>query len=159
MLRIFKSPAFRDPQLGEFGRSRGYWRGKLELGGRIVPLALVGGRSEPDAQALQLARTVPSSFTTAWRPPVAAALFEHYQPYAQALAAGEALEPSTPIPSIGAPEDVWLHTVLAFVTVAPVDRELAIEFGFTTAWDEEHTLGVRFQNGELLELNGSVLAP
>jgi hypothetical protein len=158
MLSFFKSPTFRDPQLGEFERSRGHWRGLLELGGKTVPLALVGGRSEPDTQALQLARTVSPHFP-AWRPTIAEALFEHYQPYAEAVATGEAPPPSTPLPRIGAPSDVWPHTALVFVSVTPIDRVLAVEFGFTTAWDEEHILGARFQGGKLLELNGSVLPP
>ncbi len=158
MLSFFKSPVFRDSQLGEFVRSRGHWRGKLELGGSTVLFVLAGGRSEPDAQALQLARTVSPHFP-AWRPIIAEALFEHYQPYAEALAAGEAPEPSTTLPRIGAPSEVWPHAVLVFVSVAPIDRALVVEFGFTTAWDEEHTLGARFQGGKLLELNGSVLPP
>ena len=139
-------------------RSRGHWRRKLELGGSTVPFVLAGGRSEPDAQAPQLARTVSSHFP-AWRPTIAEVLFEHYQPYAEAVASGEAPEPSTPLPRIGAPSDVWPHAVLVFVAVTPIDRALAIEFGFTTAWGEEHTLGARFQGGKLLELNGSVLPP
>jgi hypothetical protein len=158
MLSFFKSPAFRDPQLGAFVRSRGHWRGELALGGSTVPFVLAGGRSEPDVQALQLARTVSSHFP-AWRAAIAEALFEHYQPYAEAVAAGEAPEPNTPLPRIGAPSDVWPHAVLVFVSVTPIDRALAIEFGFATAWDEEHTLGARFQGGKLLELNGSVLPP
>src|SRR5574343_1524535 len=154
MLSFFKSPVFRDSQLGEFVRSRGHWRGKLELGGSTVLFVLAGGRSEPDAQALQLARTVSPHFP-AWRPIIAEALFEHYQPYAEALAAGEAPEPSTTLPRIGVPSEVWPHAVLVFVSVAPIDRALVVEFGFTTAWDEEHTLGARFTGGKLLELNGS----
>lgn len=158
MLNFFKPPVFHDPQLGEFVRSRGRWRGQLDLSGIIVPLFLVGGRSQPDAQALQLAQTVLTSFS-AWRPAMAEALFDHYQPYAEAGADGEAPEPGTPLPRITTPDGVWPHTTLVFVSVAPVERLLTIEFGFTTAWDDEHTLGARFQRGQLLELNGSVLPP
>lgn len=39
------------------------------------------------------------------------------------------------------------------------DEHGAIEWGLAVAWDEEHTLGARFEGGELVELNGSVLAP
>jgi hypothetical protein len=158
MLSFFKSPVYRDPQLGEFERARGHWRGTLELAGSMVPLILVGGRSEPDAHALQLARTVSAHFST-WRPIIVEALFEHYQPYSEAVATGESPEPTTALPRIGAPADVWPHVVLTFVSVAPIDHVIGIEFGLTTAWDEEHTLGARFQNGKLLELNGSVLPP
>lgn len=158
MLNFFKPRAFQSPELGEFTRSRGHWRGRLTLGGSAVPLVLVGGRSQPDPVALQLAATVLPNFA-AWRAIIAEALFQHFQPYAEALAASEEPQPGTPPPRIIAAADVWAYTVLAFVSVMPIDRVLTIEFGFTTVWDEEHTLGVRFQDGKLLELNGSVLPP
>src|SRR5262245_55678898 len=111
MMSFFKPSPFRDPVLGEFTRSRGHWRGKLELGGAPVPLVLVGGRSEPDAHALALARTIAPNFA-AWRSSIETSLFEHYQPYAEALAAGELPAPSEPFPSIGAPGEVWSHVTL-----------------------------------------------
>lgn len=158
MLSFFKSPVYRDPQLGAFVRTRGLWRGEVELCGNTVPFVLAGNRAEPDAQALQLARTVPPSFP-AWRSTIAEALFEHYQSCAEAAASGDVPETSTPFPHISAPSDVLAHVVLVFVSVTAIDHALAIEFGFTTAWDEEHTVGARIQGGKLLELNGSVLAP
>jgi hypothetical protein len=158
MLSFFKSPSFRDVTLGEFARSRGHWRGTVQLGDTVVPLVLAGGRSEPDPQALQLARTIAPGFP-GWRPAIADALFEHYQPYAEALAAGELPPPSTSFPRIGAPGEVWPHVVLAFASVTPLDRILTIEFGLSTEWDEEHTLGARFRQGRLLELCGSILPP
>jgi len=48
---------------------------------------------------------------------------------------------------------------LVFVSVTPLDGVLTTELGYTTAWDEEHTLGVRFQSGKFIELCGSVLPP
>jgi hypothetical protein len=33
------------------------------------------------------------------------------------------------------------------------------EVGCRVQWDEEHTLGARFQNGRIIELCGSVLEP
>ena len=158
MLSFFKSPLFRDAALGEFARSRGYWRGRIELNGAAVPLVLVGERSEPNAQALALARTVADNFA-AWRFFIETALFEHYQPYAEALAAGELPSPSEPVPDISAPGEVWSHVTLVFASVAVLDRALTVEFGFITEWDEEHTLGARFQGGKFIELCGSVLPP
>jgi hypothetical protein len=158
MLGYFKSPPFRHPDLGDFARSRGHWRGKIELGGTVVPLVLAGNRSEPDAQALQVALAIAPNFL-AWRPVIEQALFEHYQPYAEAFAAGELQTGSDPVPRISAPADVWGHVTVAFVSVAPLDGVPTVEFGLTTAWDEEHTLGARFQAGRLLELCGSVLPP
>jgi hypothetical protein len=147
MLSFFKSPSFRDPTLGEFARSGGHWRGKIELFGAVVPLVLAGNRAEPDAQALQLGRAVVSNFE-AWRSVIARALFEHYEPYAEVLAMG-----------IATPAEVWAHVTFEFVSVTPLSHALTVEFGLTTAWDEEHTLGARFQDGRFLELCGSVLRP
>ena len=159
MFSLFKSPAFRDPKLGEFARSRGHWRGSLAFEGiGSVPLVLSGTRTEPDAEALAKARTLASAFTS-WRPAIESALFEHYGPYAEALAAGELPPPDSPLPSISAPNEVWPHVSLVFVSVTPLEGVLTPEFGYTTAWDEEHTLGARFQHGKFLELCGSVLPP
>ena len=41
----------------------------------------------------------------------------------------------------------------------PLNGEFTVEFGYMTAWDEEHMVGVRFRNCAFLELCGSVLAP
>ena len=158
MLGFFKSPPFRDPMLGEFARTRGHWRGKLELNGAAVPLVLLGERSEPNTQALALARTMAINFL-AWRPVIEVALFEHYQPYAEALAAGELPGPNATFPKVRAPSEVWPHVTLVFASVTLLDRALTVELGFTTAWDEEHTLGARFQGGKFIELCGSVLPP
>jgi hypothetical protein len=159
MFSLFKSPSFRDPLLGEFARSRGHWRGSLALEGiASVPLVLSGTRTQPDAKAIATARTLANAFTS-WRPTIESALFEHYGPYAEALAAGELPPPSDPLPSIKAPSEVWPHVSLVFVSVTPLEGVLTSEFGYTTAWDEEHTLGARFEDGKFLELCGSVLPP
>lgn len=156
---FFKSPRFRDPELGEFARSRGRWRGSLALGsGASVPLVVSGSRSQPDPRAVEAAREVPARLA-AWRPAIEAALFAHYEPYAEALAAGELAESDATFARIAAPGGVWPHVSLEFVAVTPLDGVLTIELGYTTAWDEEHTLGARFQAGRLIELCGSVLPP
>lgn len=46
-----------------------------------------------------------------------------------------------------------------FVAISPLDGSLTTELGYTTAWDEEHTLGARFAGGTFIELCGSVLPP
>jgi hypothetical protein len=83
---FFKSPPFHDPKLGELVRSRGLWRGLLtvEAGVSPSPLALSGTRTEPDPQALAAAREVPQAFAS-WRPAIEQALFDHYEPYAEAV--------------------------------------------------------------------------
>jgi len=159
MFGLFKSPQFRDPQLGELVRSCGHWRGSVTLEGRVrVPLVLSGTRSAPDAQAVAVARDGTTRYRS-WRPTIEKALFEHYGPYADALAVREFPPPSETFPSIPAPHQVWPYVSLAFVAVTPLEGVLTAELGYITAWDEEHTLGVRFQSGKFMELCGSVLAP
>ena len=46
---------------------------------------------------------------------------------------------------------------LVFVSVTPLDGVLTVELGYSAAWDEEHTLGARFQANRFVELSGSVL--
>jgi hypothetical protein len=158
MFGIFKSPTFSDARLGEFRRTRGVWRGTIDLGEVGVPLALPGSRSAPDPQALEIARDVPSNYPESRRL-IAAAMFEHYAPYAEAVAAGELEPPAQGLPRVTQPDEVWPHASVEFVAVITLDGELCVEIGYRVAWDEEHTLGARLRNGQLIELNGSVLPP
>jgi hypothetical protein len=156
---LFKSPPFDDSQLGQLIRSRGLWRGTLEGEPSMsVPLAIAGPRSGPDPQALEAARQIAPSYPE-WKPVIAAALFEHLEPYAQDVGDGKLAAPEGGLPGINTPNDVWPHVTLVFASVTPLGGVLTTELGYTTAWDEEHTLGARFQSGEFLELCGSVLAP
>ena len=157
MLGWFKSPPFIDSDLGELRRQRGKWRGSLVLEARI-PLVLAGSRAAPDLEALNLARSVAAELRS-WRPSIERALFDHYLPYADAVAAGDQAAPDAGLPRLEAPADVWPHTTAEFVHVAPLDGQLTVEIGYRVAWDDEHTLGARFRNGQLQELCGSVLAP
>jgi hypothetical protein len=155
---LFKSASFQDPLLGELVRSRGYWRGTLALEGCPTALALAGTRAAPDAAAIAAARALTTQFT-AWRPAIGTALFEHYAPYAEAVAAGEYQEDSDAFPRMASPLDVWPHARLEYVSIAPLDGVLTTELGYLTAWDEEHTLGVRFAGDRFVALCGSVLRP
>lgn len=158
MFGLFKSASFVDPQLGELRRSGGRWRGTFLLEGKKVPLVVSGARAVPDAAALDVARSIAASFPS-WRPTIERALYEHYAPYAEAVAAGEADPPEPGLPRIEGPAAVWPHATAAFVQVAPLSGRLTVEIGYRVAWDEEHTLGARLLEGQLLELCGSVLAP
>ena len=87
-------------------RSRGLWRGLLTVEACVsAPLTLSGTRTEPHAQALAAAREVAQAFAS-WRPAIEQALFEHYEPYAEAVCAGELPSPSEALPCIAAPGDV-----------------------------------------------------
>jgi len=64
---------------------------------------------------------------------------------------------SSLVAGLETPSQVWAYVSLAFVSVTPLSGFLTVELGYTTAWDEEHILGARFQAGKFLELCGSVL--
>lgn len=158
MFGLFKPPAFFDPQLGELRRSRGLWRGAVLLGRDTVPLAISGPRTAPHPEALAAARSIAERFES-WRTSIAEAMFEHYEPYATAVAAGEEDPPAAGLPPIARPDDVWPHVTPEFVGATPLEGTWTVEIGFRAAWDEEHTLGACFQDGRFAGLNGSVLAP
>ena len=159
MFGLFKTPTFVDDRLGELRRSRGAWRGTLGLGGAApVRLVVSGPAAAPDPEAMRLARSIAQDLS-GWRPAIAQALFEHYEPYAEAVAAGEEKAPAGALPSIGDAAGVWAHTTIDFVQVSPLDGRLTVEIGCRVAWDDEHTLGARLRDGQLIGLNGSVLAP
>lgn len=157
MFDIFGSGPVLDPELGELRLARGLWRGTLRLSEATAPLVLSGSRSAPDPEGLAAARAIASSYPT-WRLSIERAMFEHYSPYAEAVAAGED-QPQDSLPVIETPSEVWPHTNVEFVQVTPLDGKLTVEIGYRVAWDEEHTLGARFCAGQFLELCGSVLAP
>src|ERR671918_1917869 len=119
MFGLFKSAPFIDPQLGSFRRSRGAWRGALALDGAApVPLVLSGGRAAPDAEALRIAHSLASEYAS-WRPMIARGLFEHYSPYAEAVAAGGGDTPVFDLFLVRAPSSVWRHTNVPFICVIP----------------------------------------
>ena len=154
MLGVFKSKPFRDGVLGELRRSGGYWKGSL-----LVPpcgmfrLALSGSRGAPHLFALELARELPDRFKSLAQM-IQTGLFEHYAPYKEAVAAGEAT--GSPCPDLASPEAVWPQVTPAHVLVEPLRGVPTIEVAFRVSWDIEHTLGARFQDWQFVELNGSV---
>ena len=159
MLGFFRPPAFADPELGELRRARGHWRGLIALEGvGSVPLAIAGSRRAPDPTALQSARAA-SALLAKERASVEQAIFDHIQPYVEAIAAGELPMPGEPLPSVGSASDVWPHVSIRYVAVTPLGKKLVTEFGIAIPWDEEHTRGARFAGGEFVELCGSVLPP
>lgn len=159
MFGLFKSRSFHEPLLGDFKRSSGLWRGSITFDDEShAPLLLDGNKSEPSVQAINAAKSLKQLFAAS-RQGIEASLFEHYLPYAEAVAAGDLPSPDAPLPPITKPSQVWPHVSLEFVLIAPLDGILTTEFGFTTGWDEEHTLGARFREGNFLELCGSVLKP
>ena len=154
MFGLFRSATIVDPVLGDLRHARGRWRGELTLAGTVVPISLAGTRAAPNDAALAEARSLPSKFET-FRPAIEAALFEHYEPYADAVSAGEL--PKLPGVHIEAPHDVWTNVSLEFVSIGPMDGVLTTEIAFGTQWDEEHLLGARFRSSTFIELCGSTV--
>lgn len=159
MFGLFSSPSITDPDFGELKRSRGMWRGLIAFPeSNPVQLIVAGTRSAPDSGLLNSVRFVPDQYRR-WKAEIEKGLFEHFSPYADAVASGEMETSATLLPEISMPGDVWHHVRLEFVTVTWLEGTPAIEFGYHTAWDEEHTLGARFSDGRFIELCGSILRP
>jgi hypothetical protein len=154
MFGLFKPKPFRDEKLGELRRSGGYWKGSLVLAPcGTFRLAIAGSRNAPDSIALGLAKELPDRFKSLM-PKIQAGIFEHYEPYREAVDAGEYTE--SPRPSVASPEAVWPHVKPAHVLVEPMRGVTTVEIAFRVAWDMEHTIGARFQDWQFVELNGSV---
>jgi hypothetical protein len=151
---ILKSEPYQDPVLGTLKRERGRWQGTLTLPGvGAVPLLLSGGKARPDEASLLLARELPAKYISL-RDDIQRHLFEHYEPYQEAVGAGELDAPS--FPTIQAPTDVWPHTKVQRVLVEPLEKVPTVEVAYRVAWDEEHTLGAWIRDWRVFELCGSV---
>ena len=149
MLGLFKSPPVSAPGLGELQRSGGAWHGTVTLGGQSIPLMLEGPRSGPEHEALRLARAIPDQWS-AWRQPISAALFEHYEPYGDAADDGESLSPK-----VDGPGAAWSLAQIRSVSVTRLGGDWTVEIAIAVPWDEDHLLGARFRDGEWFELCGS----
>ena len=151
---ILKSGSHHDPVLGTLKRQGGRWTGSLTLPDvGIVPLLVAGGRDKPDEAGLLLARQLPDKYVKL-REEIERPLFEHYEPYHDAVSTGE-LDPPQ-FQSIEAPSDVWPHTKVERVLIERVEGMWSVEIAYRVAWDEEHTLGARIHDWHMHELCGSV---
>ena len=126
---------------------------EMTLERESVPLMLSELGGGPDPDALSVARSLSINYVS-WRPVAAQALFEHFAPYREAIAAGK-IDAPREVLSIVEPDDVWRHVRAIFVLISRV----SVEIGLQADWDEEHTLGARYRGGEFIELCGSVQIP
>lgn len=153
---LFGASAFDDVALGRFERKGGLWRGSVAIDGpKPVPLAAPGSGREPDPDALGAARQIVSSFT-GLKPVIQRALFEHYEPYADAASGEDADMNTRTMPLISTPEQVWDHVSLRSVAIIRRGGIITTELVYSAAWDEDHMLGARFQGDRFVELCGSV---
>jgi hypothetical protein len=154
MLGFFKSEPFKDSELGELRRSRGHWNGYLVLPPcGTFRLRIEGDRHAPNPAVLALAREVPAKFRSLV-PSIEQAMFGHYEPYREAIESGEPLDVHCPV--IASPELVWPHVTPAHVIFWQNEDVPTVEIAFRVGWDIEHTIGARFKEWTLVELNGSV---
>lgn len=139
-------PTVQDPELGVLHRRRGRWRGEVRLPATAagpagaLPVSVPGSRRAPSPEALVVARRVAVELERC-ATTIEAALDEHRR------------DCGIP-PLVGTVEPVPLG--LAVITL---ERRLVLELAYRVPWDDEHTLGARFVDGELIELNGSILLP
>lgn len=156
MSGLFGSPHFDDAVIGRLKRSGGIWRGTLDVGETTgMPLNLFGSGREPDATELAAARQISAMFD-AWRPSIQQALFDHYTPYGEAIAAQGQTAQETQMPALQTPEQVWNHVTLQSVAVVKMGGVVTTELVCAAAWDDDHMLGAGFQAGSLVELCASV---
>jgi hypothetical protein len=117
---LFKTARYYDEILGDLKRSGHRWRGSFLLAPHgAVQLSVWGGRSGPDSTSVALARELPEKYAIL-RPAIQASLFEHYEPYLEALKEGEFPEQVEPFTEIGKPDEIWPHVELAFVRIEPL---------------------------------------
>jgi hypothetical protein len=145
---LFGNDLHHDPVLGGFEKRRGSWYGEIALAGLgRVPLVVPGDRHRPAAASLALAPSAPAQLA-ALGGAIAAQLYAHWEAYREA-----GVEEA---PALAGPDDVWRYVRVESLHVNADELEFPIELRLTVAWDEEHTLGARVCDGELVELNGSV---
>jgi hypothetical protein len=82
-------------------------------------------------------------------------LFEHYEPGREAWKSGAFEGVLDAYPELKGPDDVWANVRSVLVDIDPSRRAFPVEVRLEVTWDEEHTLGVRLRDGELIELCGS----
>jgi hypothetical protein len=157
---LFKTTPYHDAVLGDLKRSRRRWKGSLSLEFHgDVELIVSGGRSRPDSASLALARELPEKYATL-QSEIQASLFQHYEPYREAVAEGAFPQHVIPFPEIANSDLIWSHVAIAFVRIGPLltagQMVDSVEVAYDVDWDREHTVAARIQEWRLIELCGSV---
>jgi len=159
MFGLFKTEDFRHPTFGTFKWVRGCWRGEVSLpGGMVAPLIVGGTRKGPDHEALKHAVNLSRDLQNV-EPQLKQALFEHCEPYAEAVHEGELKVEDGAFPRVNNGAEALGLAEVEAVLVVELDGALATEVCYRVPWDEEHTLGARFRGPHWVELCGSTLVP
>ncbi|GAA6140646.1 hypothetical protein [Hydrogenophaga sp. 5NK40-0174] len=156
MFGLFKPEPFADDALGSFKKSGSYWIGAVDLAPHgAMELRLAGDRKGPYASALALAQELPTRYASHINQ-IEAALYDHFLAVAEANARGDLGALEEPFPEISEAREVWQHVFPSHVAIEPLQGISTVEIAYRVGWDEEHTLGVRLQNWQFIELCGSV---
>lgn len=159
MFGLFKTEDFQHPTLGSFQWARGCWRGVAALAGaQAAPLIVGGTRKGPDPAALNLAINLNQDLQSV-EPHLKQALFEHYEPYAEAVQQGNLEVEHGAFPRVNTGTDALGLAEIEAILIVELDGALATEVCYRVPWDEEHTLGARFRGSHWVELCGSTPVP
>jgi hypothetical protein len=145
-----------DDRLGELRYWRGQWtsRSAACLGQSSVEVHVPGNRDGLLAEARELLDSLELAYPQI-RPQILAHFHEHYEPYAEMLAALPEHE-ATLVRSIRNPEDLWTHARLVEVLVNAYGNAGTVELRYDTDWDTEHRLGVTISGGVVTDFCASV---
>ncbi len=156
-MALFGSDPFDDPRFGRFVRKGGMWTAECDVApfGRVA-VGLAGDRRAPAAASLDALGEAGAAFE-ALRGTIGHALVEHLAPYREAIESGDHEVPGFAADSIRTAADVWPHTKVVGIDIDAARAGFAFEVQLAVAWDEEHTLGARFDREAFFELNGSVV--
>ena len=70
-------------------------------------------------------------------------------------------QPVAPFPEITSADGTGVYVTVVFVRIEPLltagQMANTVEIAYRVVWDEEHTLGARFDHGAFVGLNGSIL--
>lgn len=156
MFGFLQTTPVNDATLGLLRRRGGWWVGSVELPRfGAVELRIAGPRGGPDRCSLDLAVGLPQALVER-EGDIAHALYEHYLPGLEVLRSGAFPDLFHSFPEISAVAAVWPHVRGERVEVHAGQRECTIEIACSAAWDEEHTLGLRFNGERVVELCGSI---
>jgi hypothetical protein len=134
----------------------GMWKGSMTLGDQKVEIRLPGSGTEPNPSAVNLLKELPQRFPSLQKE-IEKHLYEHYQPYREALDAGEEVAPvGRQFPKIGAPSEVWKWTRPVRVVVESTGPKGKLEIAFEVGWDEEHVVGATVEDWKISAFSGSV---
>lgn len=159
MFGLFKTEDTQHPALGTLRWHRGAWRGEVSFpADRKTPLIIGGTRRGPDPQAVQHAVRMLADYASI-QDQLKHALYEHYEPYAEAVREGHLRLREGEFTEVTGPEHALRLAEPEAVAIVNLDGKLATEICYRVPWDEEHILGARFRGQQWVELCGSTLVP